>query len=174
MLWDLSVNNMSLQFDHTHCLDTSEMEACLHLRVSNHHRRRQQWESFFLSPLHPTIQFDFVHQLHDLRQRQHTNFCKQHVRNHHVLVSLDSWDYGIQSDSENFCFQGFFIFIVPISTSSRSASISSMSSPSRARSVVRGFVGLTSALLCHTRFPAAENCSQYWVLLVSLLCSSRN
>ena len=67
---------------------------------------------------------------------------------------------GIQSDSENLRFQGFFIFIVPISTSSRSASISSMLSPIRARSVVRGFVGLTSALLCHTRFLAAENCSQ--------------
>ena len=160
MLWDLSVNNMSLQFDHTHCLDKSEMEACLHFRVSNQHRRRQQWESFFVS--HFTQRFNSI---------LYTNFTT--VDKSSTKTSVNSTSriimflflstrgiLGIHSCSENFCFQGFFIFIVPISTSSRSASISSMSSPSRARSVVRGFVGLTSALLCHTRFLAAEKCSQ--------------
>ena len=62
----------------------------------------------------------------------------------------------------------------PTSTSSARASIGSMSLPVGARSVFRVFVGLTSALLCHTRFLAAETCSQYWFLLTSLLCSSRN
>ena len=38
----------------------------------------------------------------------------------------------------------------------------------------RVLVGLTSALLCHTRCPAAENCSQYWFLLTSLLFPRKN
>ena len=52
-------------------------------------------------------------------------------------------------------------------------SIGSMSSPIEARPVLEKefFVGLASALLCHTRFLAAENCSQHWFLMTSLLCS---
>ena len=60
-----------------------------------------------------------------------------------------------------------------IPTSSRGASIGSMSSPIGARSVFRVYVGLTSALLCPTQFPAAENCSHFGFLLTSLLCSKR-
>ena len=43
-----------------------------------------------------------------------------------------------------------------ISTSSRGASIGSMSSPSGARSLFSIFVGLTSALRCPIHFPAAD------------------
>ena len=60
-----------------------------------------------------------------------------------------------------------------ISTTSRAASIGSMSSPFETSSVFRVFIGLASALLCHTRFPAAKKCSQYWFLWTSLLCSNR-
>ena len=31
------------------------------------------------------------------------------------------------------------------------------------------FVGITSALLCHTRFRAVENSSKYWFLWISFL-----
>ena len=48
------------------------------------------------------------------------------------------------------------------------------STPIGARSVFRVFVGLTSALLCHTRFLAAENCPLFWFLWTSLLCSKRH
>ena len=50
----------------------------------------------------------------------------------------------------------------------------SMSSPSGARSVFRVFDGLACTLLCHTRFLAAQNCSQYWSLRTSLFCSDRS
>ena len=92
VLWDLSVHNMSLPFDHTCCLDKSELETCQRFPVSGNRNRKLRSESSFLFPLLPTVQFDVVHQLLDLRHKQHTNFCKQHVLNLHVLVSLNSWD----------------------------------------------------------------------------------
>ena len=57
-----------------------------------------------------------------------------------------------------------------------------MSSPMGATSRFRVFVGLTSALLCHPRFPTADSSSQdnaqhrshCWSLLISILGSSRN
>ena len=112
MLWDLSVHNMSLPFDHTCCLGKSELETGLRFLVSENRNRKLQSESSFLFPLLPTVQFDVVHQHLDLRHKQHTNSCRQHVLNLHVLVSLCSLDSSIHSDSGNFCFQGFFIFFV--------------------------------------------------------------
>ena len=87
-----SVHNESLPFDHTCCLDKSELETCLRFLVSCYRNQKQQSESFFLVPLPPTVQFDVVHQLLHIRLKQHTNFLKQHVLNLHVLVSLASWD----------------------------------------------------------------------------------
>ena len=85
MLWDLSVHNMSPPFDHTCCLDKSELETCLRFPVSENRSRKLRSESFFLFPLLPTVQFDVVHQHLD-RHKQHTNFCRQHVLNLHVLL----------------------------------------------------------------------------------------
>ena len=48
----------------------------------------------------------------------------------------------------------------PVSTSARDSSTGSMSSPMGATSRFRVFVGLTSALLCHPRFPTAD-CSSH-------------
>ena len=92
VLLDLSVHNMSLPFDHTCCLDKSELETCLRFPVSRNRYRKLRSESFFLFPLLPTVQFDVVHQHLDLRHKQHTNSCRQHVLNLHVFVSLSSLD----------------------------------------------------------------------------------
>ena len=81
-----------LPFDHTCCLDKSELGTCLRFPVSRNRNRKLQSELFFLFPLPPTVQFDAVRQHLDLRHKQHTNSCKQHVPNLHVLVSLCSWD----------------------------------------------------------------------------------
>ena len=92
MLWDLFVHNMSLPFDHTSCLDKSELETCLRFPVSENRNRKLRSELSFLFPLPPTVPFDVVNQHLDLRHKPHTNSCKQHVLNLHVLVSLCSWD----------------------------------------------------------------------------------
>ena len=90
-LLGLSVHDKSLPFDRTCCLDKSELETCLRFLVScNRSHKQQQWESFFLVPRPPTVQFDVVHQLLDLRHKQHLIFCAQHVLHLHVL--LDSRD----------------------------------------------------------------------------------
>ena len=126
-----------------------------------------------LSSSSNTVQFEVVHQLHDLQHKQHTNFCKQHVQNLHVLVSLDlwnSWDFILDLGSS--ASDGSSSSSFSLTTSSRGASSGSMSSPIGRRSVFRVFVRLTSALLCHTRFPAAEKCSHCCVLW-KLLCSNR-
>ena len=84
--------HVSLLFDRNCCLDQSELETSLRFLVSSSRRQKQQSESFFIVPLHPTVQFDVVHQLLDLRLKQHTNFCTQHALNCRVLVSLCSLD----------------------------------------------------------------------------------
>ena len=67
----------------------------------------------------------------------------------------------VHSDSGNFFFQGFLSSSsFPVSTSARDFTIGSMSSPIGATSRLRVVVGLTSALLCHPRFPTVESPSQ--------------
>ena len=75
----------SLPSDHTCCLDKSELETCLRFRVSENRNRNLRPESslIFLLLL-PSAQFDVVHQHFDLRHKQHTNSCRQHVLNLHV------------------------------------------------------------------------------------------
>ena len=87
-----SVHNTSLPSDHTCCLDKSELEMCLRFPVSRSRNRKLQSELSFLFPLPPTVQLDGVHQHLNLRHKLHTNYCKQHVLNLHVLVSLCSWE----------------------------------------------------------------------------------
>ena len=113
MLWDLSVHNTSLPFDHTCCLHKSDLETCLRFPVSRTRSRKLQSELFFLFPLPPTVQFDVVHQHINLRHKQHTNSCKQQVLNLYVLVS---------------CFSllvGFFGFILTLEISASKGSSSS-------------------------------------------------
>ena len=88
MLWDFSVHNMSLPFDRTCCLGKSELVTCLRFPVSEKRNRNLRSESSFLFPLLPTVQFDVVHRHLDLRHKQNTNSCRQHVLSLHVLVSL--------------------------------------------------------------------------------------
>ena len=91
-LWDFSVHNMSLPFNHTCCLDKSEVETCLRFLVSQSRNRKLRSELSFLFPLPPTVQLDVVHQHLNLLHKQRTNYCGQHVLNLHVLVAFDSWD----------------------------------------------------------------------------------
>ena len=91
-LRDLSVHNTSLPFDHSCCLNKSELETRLRFPVSRSRNRKLQSELSFLFPLPPTFQFDVVHQHLDLRHKPHTNSCKHHVLNLHVIVSLCSWN----------------------------------------------------------------------------------
>ena len=67
-------------------------KACLRFPVSENRIRTLRLESSFLFPLLPTVQFDVVHQHFDLRHKQHTDSCRQHVLNLHVLVDLCSLD----------------------------------------------------------------------------------
>ena len=129
MLWDLSVHNMSPPFDHTCCLDKSELETCLRFPVSENRSRKLRSESFFLFPLLPTVQFDVVHQHLD-RHKQHTNFCRQHVLNLHVLVfSLLVGFFGFILTLEFSASKGSSSSSFPISTSARDSPTGSMSSP---------------------------------------------
>ena len=52
--------------------------------MSRNRNRKLRSESSFLLPLLPSIQFDVVRQHIDLRHKQHTNSCRQHVLNLHV------------------------------------------------------------------------------------------
>ena len=114
----------------------------------------------------------------------------RHVKEHLTVCPLSSCSYS-------FLLMGFFGFIPTVgisdskdsssssflvSTSVRDSSTGSRSSPIGAASRFRVFVGLTSALLCHHRFPTADSSSQdndqhrslCWSLWISLLDSGRN
>ena len=94
MLWDLSVDNMSLPFDHTCNLSKSELERCLQYPVSENRNRKLRSESSFLFLVVPIVQFDVVHQQKDRRHKQ------------------PRWILRVHSDSGSFCFQKFLIFFV--------------------------------------------------------------
>ena len=176
MLWDLSVRNTSLPFDHTCCLDKSELGTCLSFPVSREavierYDRSRPFSFLFFQQ----VQFDAVRQHLDLRHKRHTNSCKQHVLNLHVLVSLCSLEFfGFILTLDICASKGSSSSSFPISTSARDSPTGSMSSPIGATSRFRVFVGLTSALLCHTRFQTADHRSHCWSLSISLLDSSRN
>ena len=61
--------------------------VCLRFLSENRNRKLRS-ESSFLFPHLSIVQFDVVRQHLDLRHKQHTNACRQHVLNLHVLVSL--------------------------------------------------------------------------------------
>ena len=90
-MWDFSVRNKSLPFDSVCGLDKSELELWLHSPVSRNRTQKLPLGLFVLF-LSPTVQLEVVSQHHELRHKQHTNSCKQHVHNFHVLVLLCSWD----------------------------------------------------------------------------------
>ena len=74
---------------------SQNLEMCLAFPALENRNRKPRSGFFFLIPLLPTIQFDVVHENLDLQHKQHTNSCRQHVLNIHVLVSpclLDSLD----------------------------------------------------------------------------------
>ena len=71
---------------HICCLDKSELEMCLHSLVSRNRNKKLTLRLFFLFLLSPTVQFDVVSQHHDLRHKQPTNSCKQHVHNPFFLT----------------------------------------------------------------------------------------
>ena len=123
MLWDLFVHNMSLQFDRTCCHDKSELETCRRYPVSQNRKRKLRSESSFLILLLPTVQFDVVHQHLDLRRKQHTNSCRQHVLNLHVL----SFSLLV----------GFFGFILTLGISASKGSSSSSFPTSTSHQLVR-------------------------------------
>ena len=132
----------------------------------------KKWEWLFLFPLHPTLQFDVVHQLHD--RRRNTSTSANHMSRIFMFSFLSTRGIlGILSCSGNPRFQWFFIFTAHHSDIFTWRFNCSMSSPIGARSVFRVFVGLTSALLCPTQFPAAESCSHFGFLLTLLLCSKK-
>ena len=157
MLWDLSVHNMSLPFDHTCCLDKSELGTCLHLPVSENRSRKLPSESFFLFPSTSSIRC-----------------CP--------CFSLLVGFFGFFLTLGIFASKGSSSSPFPISTSARDSPIGPMSSPIGATSRFRVFVGLTSSLLCHLRFPTADSSSQdndqhrshCWSLSISLLGSGTN
>ena len=152
MLLGFSVHNVSLPLDHTCWLDKSELQTCLRFLVSKIRSQRQQSESFFIFLLlsHSSIR---CCPLSPRASTQHTNFSKKKKHNLHVFVSrlvgFSGYILALRTSASSGCSSSSF----PISTSSRCASIGSMSSPIVSRIVFRFFVGLASALLCHTRVP---------------------
>ena len=115
MLWDLSVHNMSVPFDHTCCLDKSESETCLHFPVSEHRCRRLQSESFFLFPLLFFQQFNSM--LSTNTSTFNTSSTPTPTYNMCPESSCSCFSQlvgflGFNSDSGNFWFQGFLIFFV--------------------------------------------------------------
>ena len=79
----------------------------------------------------------------------------------------------IRSCSGTLCFQWFFIFIVSQFDFSQGTPLGSVSSPIGTTSLFGVSAGLTSAPLCHARFPTAENSSHHWFPWVSLLCPNQ-
>ena len=133
MLWDLSVHNMSLPFDRTCCLDKSELETCLHFLVSENRSRKLRSEWFFLSPLLRKVQSCFS-----------------------LLVGFFGFNVTLGISASKGSSSSSF----PVSKSARDSPTGSMSSPIGPTSRPTVFVGLTSALLCHHRFPTADSSSQ--------------
>ena len=135
--------SMSLQSDHTCCLDKAEQGTCLHFSCAMSHLSSllfiQQFNSM-LSTDSTTV--DAIHQL--------------------------LWTAC--PDSSCFCVSRLVGFLELNRTLGTSASEDSSSSSSQHLHLVLQLarcVGLTSALLSRTRFPTAENCSQCWFPLTS-------
>ena len=114
--------------NHTHCPDKQKWKRVIFLCHETVIKSNNRSRSFSL--FSQKLPFDVVHQLLDLQHKPHTNFCKQHFQNLHALVSLDLYDYW---DSfllwETSASKGSSSSSFTISTSSRGASIGSMSSP---------------------------------------------
>ena len=159
MLRDVSARNMSLQFEDTHCLlKKHKRKRCLHFLAPSNRDRKQQWESSTNSTT-----FD----------KQHTNFCRQIVQKRDVLVSLDSWDsWGSCLPWEPLLPMTLHLHRFP----SRHLHVEFQMTPRHHQlepdPCPEFSVGLTSALLCPTRYSAAENCSRYRFLLKLKMLSS--
>ena len=154
-MWNLSVHNTQLPFDSVRGLDKSELEICLRSPVSRKRDQKLPLGLFVLFLLPPTVQ------LEDVPQHNTQIPVQQRVQNLLVLVLLCSWDSSGSSstvgnsDSKDYSSSSF-----PVSTSARHSPTDLMSSPTGTASRFRVVFGLTSALLCHTRFPTLDSPSQ--------------
>ena len=90
----------------------SELETCLRFPVSENHSRKLQSESTFLSPLLPTVQFDVVHNTSTFDTSSTPTPVDSMSCIFTFLFLSVRWILRIHSDSGNFCFQGFFIFLI--------------------------------------------------------------
>ena len=160
MLWDLFAHSMSLPFDHTCCLDKSELETCLRFPV-----RKPQSKATIGVVLSFSSSSNSLIQCCPPTPRPSTQAA------HQLLQTACP-------ESSCSCFPllvGFFGFILtlgisaskgssssscPVSTSARDSPTGSMSSPTGTASRFKVFVGHMSALLCHTRFPTVDSLSQ--------------
>ena len=68
------------------CSGSFSFTACRFNLTSN------RTKSYFRSPLHPAVPFDFVHRFHDLRRKRDTYFKRQYAKNLHVPDSIVWWD----------------------------------------------------------------------------------
>ena len=182
MLWDLSIHNMSLPFDHTCCLDKSTCGTCLRFPVRKPQSKTTIGVVLSLSsssnssirccPPTPRPSTQAAHQLLKTACPESSCSC------YSLLVGF----FGFILTLEISASKGSSSSSFPMSTPARDSSTGSMSSPIGATSRFRVFVGLTSALLCHPRFPTADSSSQdndqhrshCWSLSISLLESGRN
>ena len=167
MQWEISVHNMSLPFDHTCCLDKSELETLSAFsRVRKPQSKATIGVALSLSsssnssirccPPTPRPSTQAAHQLLQTACPESSCSCFS------LLVGFFAASKGSSSSS------------FPISTSARDSLTGTMSSRMGATARPRVFVGLASALLCHPRFPSIDHCSHRWSLWISLLGSGRN
>ena len=141
MLWDLSVHNTSLPFDHVCCVDESELEMCQENAIKSYHRCCS-FSFFFLQrfnlKLSPnTTSFD-TRSTPIPENSMSTIFMFSFSPTHGI--------FRVHFNCRNFCFSGFF-FVSCFDICTRFPT-GSMSSPMGATSRSR-VVGLKSALLCH-------------------------
>ena len=92
MLWDLFPFTTSRQRLNVLAVSTHQNWKRVCVFLSRNRCRKLQSDFFCLFPLPPTVPFDAVNQHLDLRHKQHTDSCRQHVLHLHVLVSLCSLD----------------------------------------------------------------------------------
>ena len=172
MLKDLSVHNMSLPFD-TPAVSANQNWKCVCGFLSENRTigvvlslSSSSNSSIRCCPPTPRPSTEATHQLLQTACAESSCSCFS------LLIGFCGFipTLGISAS------KGSSTSSFPISTSARDFPTGSMSSPSGATSRFRVFVGLTSAQLCHLRFPTPDSSSQdqHWSPLISLLDSGRN
>ena len=106
VLWDLSVHNTSPPFDHTCCLDKTELDTCLRFPMSRSRNRKLQSEVFLSSSSNVSIRCCLPTPRAATQAAHH--FLKSSSSCSDLLIRF----FGFISTVGISAFQGFFIFFI--------------------------------------------------------------